>query len=280
MNPVERLLTTLSGVKQTKDRSWIARCPAHDDERPSPAINETEHGVVGVYCHAGCAAESVVGALGLEMKDLFPHEANRGTSESNKPAPPLLTITALAQAKGFQADFLIALGVTETPGGLEIPYGKGARTRIRTALKASDGSRWAQGHDPIVPYGRSLDQPEQARRAGYLIIVEGETDAWTLLLHGYPVLGLPGASMANKLDQVDVIDIPKFVIVREPDSAGESFVVKVTRRLLELRAEIAEKAIKAGFEDDEGLRQVPEIVQLQMMPGMKDMNEMHLLVSS
>src|SRR4051794_38704145 len=46
------------------------RCPAHDDGTPSLSVNLGDKGVV-LHCHAGCRAEDVVAALGLQMFDLF-----------------------------------------------------------------------------------------------------------------------------------------------------------------------------------------------------------------
>lgn len=42
---------------------WVARCPAHDDRRPSLSINEGEDGRVLVRCHAGCDQSAVIDAL-------------------------------------------------------------------------------------------------------------------------------------------------------------------------------------------------------------------------
>lgn len=50
-------------------------CPAHDDSNPSLSFKE-EDGKVLLNCHAGCPTEEVVDALGLEMRDLFPDNAD------------------------------------------------------------------------------------------------------------------------------------------------------------------------------------------------------------
>ncbi len=42
---------------------WMARCPAHDDQRPSLSIRDTDDGKVLVYCHAGCDQMSVIDEL-------------------------------------------------------------------------------------------------------------------------------------------------------------------------------------------------------------------------
>jgi replicative DNA helicase len=51
-------------------RGWTARCPAHEDGRPSLAVTETD-GKILVNCFAGCSADKIVSALGLDLSDLF-----------------------------------------------------------------------------------------------------------------------------------------------------------------------------------------------------------------
>jgi hypothetical protein len=68
--PVGLVLDRLAGVRRSGS-GWVARCPAHDDRRPSLSIAEGEDGRVLLYCHAGCATRDVVAAMGLRMADLF-----------------------------------------------------------------------------------------------------------------------------------------------------------------------------------------------------------------
>ena len=56
---------------------WTARCPAHDDRNPSLSVDAGSGGRVLLHCHAGCSTESIVRALGLEMRDLMPARASR-----------------------------------------------------------------------------------------------------------------------------------------------------------------------------------------------------------
>src|SRR5262245_30986518 len=60
----------LEGVRRN-GAGWVARCPAHEDRHASLSVSEGDDGRVLVHCHAGCAIEAVVAALGLEMHDLF-----------------------------------------------------------------------------------------------------------------------------------------------------------------------------------------------------------------
>ena len=42
---------------------WIARCPAHDDRKPSLSICDSNDGKLLVRCHASCEQEQVIAAL-------------------------------------------------------------------------------------------------------------------------------------------------------------------------------------------------------------------------
>jgi hypothetical protein len=72
MTPAEKLLPRLDKVRQTKAGQWTALCAAHPDKTPSLRISEAEDGKLLLKCWAGCSAEAVVTAVGLEMRDLFP----------------------------------------------------------------------------------------------------------------------------------------------------------------------------------------------------------------
>lgn len=65
-------------------RGWIARCPAHEDRSPSLSISEGHDGRVLLHCFAGCSTESVLAAIGLSMRDLFPGPRT-WTSKSKSP---------------------------------------------------------------------------------------------------------------------------------------------------------------------------------------------------
>jgi putative DNA primase/helicase len=43
--------------------SWMARCPAHDDRKPSLSIRDGDDGKVLLRCHAGCEQHQVIAAL-------------------------------------------------------------------------------------------------------------------------------------------------------------------------------------------------------------------------
>lgn len=69
---LDKVLSCLDKVKPAGSNKWKACCPAHDDKHPSLAITETSDGTILLRCWSGCSIEKVVGAMGLEMRDLFP----------------------------------------------------------------------------------------------------------------------------------------------------------------------------------------------------------------
>lgn len=54
---------------------YEAKCPAHDTHHRSLAIAATRDGRYLVHCHAGCSAQNILGAVGLDLQDLYPDGA-------------------------------------------------------------------------------------------------------------------------------------------------------------------------------------------------------------
>jgi hypothetical protein len=67
---LETLLSRLERVKG-RNGSYTACCPAHADKSPSLSIRE-EGGKIVLHCFAGCEVSAVIGAVGMDMTDLFP----------------------------------------------------------------------------------------------------------------------------------------------------------------------------------------------------------------
>ncbi len=234
---LEQVLSHLKGVR-TSMRGWRACCPAHADRKPSLSIGLGEQGQVLLKCFAGCPLERIVETMGLTMADLFPDEASTSHEQATLPGKTChstLTLVDLALEKQLPWKFLFSLGVMEQPsGGLYIPYHLSdgtlaSRHRIRTALVAKEGSYWSTGQGAIIPYG--LGRLEEARKAGYLVFVEGESDCWTLWYQGFQALGLPGAEMARTLEESMLTGIERLYIMQEPDAGGSSFVNQIQRKL-------------------------------------------------
>jgi len=77
------LLDRLRGIRTTGPGRWLACCPAHEDRSPSLSIREMDDGRVLIHDFAGCDAESVLTAVGLEFRDL--HPASDGATHRARP---------------------------------------------------------------------------------------------------------------------------------------------------------------------------------------------------
>jgi hypothetical protein len=80
--PQNPVLDRLEEIAARGPGNFIARCPAHDDRRPSLSVRILDDGRTLVHCWAGCAAADIVHAVGLELSDLFPLAENRGGKNS------------------------------------------------------------------------------------------------------------------------------------------------------------------------------------------------------
>ena len=267
MKPVEKVLDRLEGIRESNG-SWKALCPAHEDREPSLSVSEGEDGRALLRCFAGCDTVEVVEAAGLQMRDLFERNDQEKKFVSTPPKTPAslphpLSTTSLSSeagseahapegvrtnsfctledysaAKGLPAKFLTKLGLTDrkyqSEPTIRIPYrdehDEEKSIRFRTALeKAEDGTdnrfRWRSG-SKVMLYG--LERLEKIRKAGYVVLVEGESDAQTLWYHKLPALGIPGASNW-KAEWVSHLEgVERIYVVKEPDQGGEMLLEKLT----------------------------------------------------
>src|SRR4051794_21634282 len=74
---------------------FTAKCPAHDDRRPSLAVAEGSDRRVLPTCRAGCDTADIVVALGLRLADLFATGHKRG------PQPKQFVRRALSPAEAL-----------------------------------------------------------------------------------------------------------------------------------------------------------------------------------
>ncbi len=235
--PVRQLLERLERV-ETRNGSYQALCPAHEDREPSLNLSEGEDGRALIKCFAGCTPERITDALGLQMNDLFEHRngsSARRRKSSGPPAQPPTrqpspcTLQAYAGAKRLPEDFLRRLGLSEITysgsSAVRIPYfdqdGDETAVRIRLALEKhpdrDDRFRWRRGSKPTL-YG--LWRLPQIGDAGYVVLVEGESDCHTLWHHGIEALGIPGASGWKGEWTPYLEGVPKVYVVVEPDEGG------------------------------------------------------------
>ncbi len=263
-------LSLLKGVKPTGKDQWQALCSGHPDHEPSLSIKEVD-GKILLKCFAGCELPDILRPLSLEPKDLFLNSSKgmggyttigKACQSVNTPqkhaqrglTPPMPTVSTgvnlstLAEAKRLPVDFLKSLGVCDCKymgqPAVKIAYygedGTERAVRFRLCLTAAEGARfkWRKG-DHALPY--SLNRLAMIRKAGWVVIVEGESDCWTCWLHGIPALGAPGkgiwpVSWGEYLKGLEVY------VWQEPDA--EDFTLRVLATAPDLRYIPAPDGIK------------------------------------
>lgn len=239
-NPLGRVLDRLENVR-LENGHFKASCPVSDhgkgqgDRNPSLAVSEGEDGRVLLKCWAGCPYTDVLAAIDLAVADLFPE--NGGASHSQRGGggytPSVngtyvhtLTLEEYAKAKKLKSEFLRGLGLSDFHyqgrPAVRIPYlddgGGELCARFRLALEGDNRFRWKKGSKPTL-YG--LWRLNQAREAGYAVLVEGESDAQTCWYHDIPALGIPGTSNWRNEWAEQLESVEKVYVVVEPDEAAE-----------------------------------------------------------
>ena len=215
-------------------------CPVHDDHNPSLGIDlrRNGHGPEAMMnCRSrGCDRKDVLRAVGLTDQDRFFGES-RGDG-----ALPGCTLQQYAEFKHLPVEFLAGdevgleddtrwcpVAEEEVPA-VRIPYADeegnelekcsryrtGLRktkpdTRMRAVSKKQGGKRTLYGRHRL----------EEAREAGYVFVVEGESDAHTLWYYGKPCVAVPGAQNWDDSWGALLEGIPRIYVFVEPDAAGE-----------------------------------------------------------
>jgi hypothetical protein len=234
----------------------ISFCPAHDD-RSNPSLSlKAENGRLLLHCFAGCRPEDIVSEIGLQMKDLFVKGGGGSFIPPNTPArlhatgesPHTngqnerasgdarskhgCTLKGYSEEKKLSEGFLRGLGLRDVTyqekPAVRIPYaseqGQEVAVRFRLSMDSSEKFRWRSGDKPR-PYGLRL--LEEARKAGFAVLVEGESDCHTLWCHEIPALGIPGASNWRDEWATYLDGIEKVYVVIEPDQGGDTLREKL-----------------------------------------------------
>ncbi len=205
---LERILLQLQDVKQAGN-SYIARCPAHDDEKASLSLSRGDDGRVLMYCHAGCAIEEICSTLGIKTRDLFPKQNGKkeivATYDYRDGVGNLVYQTVRMHPKDF---------------------------RQRRADPDKPGS-WLWNMKGVSPLPYRLPELLVAiERDEVIFIVEGEKDVLNLVSLGLPATCNHGG--AGKWKEEHSKWFPEgasVVILPDNDDPGRDHATKVARQL-------------------------------------------------
>jgi putative DNA primase/helicase len=271
MTPVETLVSALESerkqVRSAGRGKWEARCPAHEDRSASLSIGEGDDGRVLLCCHAGCATEDVVAALGIGMADLFPRKpANRrsGGDRTRRTAKAWLNLDMACEA--------FRVGIAAKEGGaveanrwmypdergadvgvvvrFDLPTPAGEKTRKSFRPLHWTATGWVRG-DPngLWPLYRLLTLAGAKR----VYVCEGEKATDAAVACGLTATtSAHGAKSAAKTDWKPLANIPEIIIVPDNDDAGEKYARDVAALLWVVNPSAVVKVIRLADLVDEG----------------------------
>ncbi len=192
-------------------RGYVARCPAHDDRKPSLSISEnTEAGRILICCNsAKCSAKEILAAMGLTLKALYTRErdnARQGGAQGRRDGLNLVAAYDYTDENGNYLKTALRYDVIE----------KGVKTgkQFRQGVRQPDGRyKWGVKGIPNLPYNLPAVLRGIAEGAT-VYIVEGEKDADALIAQGLvATCNAQGAGQwteahSEKLEGADSVLIP------------------------------------------------------------------------
>lgn len=242
MSAVSNFLSLLNGVRRTGPRQWEARCPAHDDQRPSLSVSEGDDGRVLVYCQAGCHLLQVIRPLGVSVGSLHPSgkippsRLAKGKSE---------TIVAEYDYCGIDGELLYQV-VRFDPKGFRQrrPDGKGGWT-------------WTLGDTPRVLY--RLPELVAAPIGETALVCEGEKDSDRLAALGFVSTCNPGgAGKWECLSDDSALNGRTIVIIADNDPPGRKHAHQVESILQPRAASVRVVTVPNGKDISEWLASIAD----------------------
>ena len=257
--PVDRVLAALRAAGHEPKRNgsgWSCTCPAHDDASPSLTVGPGRDGRALVYCHARCETADVLGAIGLDLRDLFEGDRRQPGLDFRRPRPaatPRAGKTPAREAPTF-ATAEEAAGDLERSGGPRGPrsatwtyqHADGTPCGLVLRWDRSDGGkdvrpvarvegRWRVGAmpEPRPLYG--LPGLLASEPGAVVVVCEGEKAADAARLCGLLATTSAGGSKAAAKSDWSPLGDREVWVLPDHDEPGEAYA-----------AEVAWQAMRAG----------------------------------
>lgn len=228
---IDEFLTRVADAKPA-GKGYLAKCPAHPDDRASMSISEGDSGAIVVRCFAGCDAKDIVAALDLELKDLFPPREE----PYRKPRRPSNASTASSD-KQATYDYRTADGELLFQVVRTIDRKTGSKTFFQRRPKTGGG--WVNGLGGIetVPY--RLRELLASDANGIVFIAEGEKDVENLRKLDFVATCNPGGAGKWHPHHSAYLSGRSVVVLPDCDDPGRKHAAQVARSLQGTAAAIA-----------------------------------------
>ena len=218
------ILGKLNNVDIKGDSQAYARCPAHNDQHNSLSIGVGDNKRILLHCHAGCTTDSILSAIGLTTKDLFPNQSSLQKSWKKR---------------------VCSYDYTDESGTF---------LNQKTRWIDEDGNKsfsWSHKEDGEWKKGRNgrkvLYNLPAVIKADTVYLVEGEKDVETLKSNGLTATTAPDGAGTGKwsTDYDRYLSGKSVIVIPDNDEIGRNFSEKVARSvscvatvtLLDLREE-------------------------------------------
>ena len=210
---LDEFVSRLENAKRS-GAGWIAKCPAHDDNRASLGVSQGDNGKILVKCYANCEFSAILASMQLEAKDLM---GDPMTSMHTQPQEPIVYDYRDEDGK------LLYQAIR-----------KPDKKFLQRKPAAGGGWDWKVGDVRRVPYRLK----ELLASTGTVYIVEGEKDAnrlWSLGLPATTNVGGAGKwteALSPHLKGRDVVILP------DNDEPGEKHAASVMQSLTNVAASV------------------------------------------
>jgi len=239
----------LEGVRRSGGHVY-ARCPAHDDRKPSLSVTVGKAQPVVFNCQAGCATEDILAAIGLTWADVCkPRDEDTGREEWT-PFGPATAVYDYVDEQGRLLFQVLRTRDKQFPCRVPDPTAK-------------HGYRWKLGDVRRVLY--RLPKVIEAVRDGKPIwIVEGEKDVHALEARGQVATCNPGGAGKFRPEYAEALRDATVIVVADKDGPGQQHARQVAAILdgVAARLRIVEAAVGKDAADHLAAgRTVEEFVQ-------------------
>ena len=219
---LNELLSQLQGVKQTGNQ-YVARCPVpthgkgNGDKNQSLSIGLKSNNIL-LKCHAGCSTESIVSALGIEIKDLFDEEKTNGSN--TKPKRDIIAVYDYKDLNGC----IVHSTIRYDPKGF---------SQRRPDLENSDKFIWKDVFKGITSIIYNLGAVTTAiKEKQPILVVEGEKDCDNLAKYGFVATTCPMGAGSWKNHHSVFLTNGSIYIISDNDEVGYKHSTDVANSLV------------------------------------------------
>lgn len=229
---IANLLTKLDGVSGGHP-DWKARCPAHDDSKPSLSISIGNNGKPLVHCHAGCSQKAVIAAL----KKLGAWEGKKKKISRSEKVKRHLERIKPRSYEYHDEDGNALYRVTRTG-------------KKFTQEKANGVGGWKKGQGVMKNVRRVPYRLPEFMEKQWVYIVEGEKDADSLWEMGFAATTNSGGAGKWQEEFSEFFEGIHVRIIPDNDAPGESHAMSVAENVLPVAKSV--KIIQLNVEKENG----------------------------